>query len=359
MNRRTFLHCSGLAAVALADRATAWADDRKEPKNISDLLATVVKDHKLPGIAAIAVRDGQVIAQGVAGLREIGKPDVIQLEDRFAIGSCTKRMTVLLMMRLVDAGKLKFETTVAESLPDVKTRDEYRKVTLAQLLTFTGGIQPYEQIGPRRTPILFEKGTVAERLPRFVGHVLNEEPINAVGTERYSNASYILAGYMAERLCKAPFSTLMGDYVFKPLDMIRSGFGRPRTADRPNEPWQHTRGNDGYKPIPVMDALPEAIMGAPGGVHCSIGDFAKFAAYMLAAAQGQYTLLKPATVEHAKKVLGREQLGGGGEDFGGTQWLTAGMQVSPRKKLAIVVAVNGGDAEDACHAVFEGIGRRV
>src|SRR5262245_35138678 len=99
MNRRTFLRGSGLAALALADRTLAWADDHKVPKNISDLLATVVKDHKLPGIAAMAARDGQVIAQGVAGVREIGKPDAIQLEDRFAIGSCTKRMTVFLVMR--------------------------------------------------------------------------------------------------------------------------------------------------------------------------------------------------------------------------------------------------------------------
>jgi CubicO group peptidase (beta-lactamase class C family) len=323
------------------------------------LVATVVKDHKLPGMAAMAVRDGRVVAQGVAGVREVGKPDAIQLEDRFGIGSCTKRMTVFLAMRLVDAGKLKFDTTVADALPDVKMRDEYRKVTIAQLLTFTGGIQPYTQIGPRLTPILFEKGPAAERLAHFVEHVLNEEPINAVGTERYSNASYILAGFMAARLCKTPFESLMTDYVFKPLGMTRSGFGRPRNAERPTEPWQHTRASSGYKPIPANEPLPEAILAAAGGVHCPIGEFARFATYMLAASQGQYTLLKAATVEQAKKALGREELGGGGEDFGGTQWLHAGMQVSPRKKLAIVVAVNGGDAEDACHAVFEAIAKSV
>jgi CubicO group peptidase (beta-lactamase class C family) len=359
MHRRTFLRSAGLVAVDLARRPELWAEDRQEPKNIGDVLATVVKDHKLPGMAATAVRDGQVVARGVAGVREVGKPDPIELEDRFAIGSCTKRMTVLLVMRLVDAGKLKFDTTVGDALPDVKMRDEYRKVTLAQLLTFTGGIQPYTQIGPRRTPILFEKGPTAERLAHFVEHLLNEEPINAVRIEQYSNASYILAGFMAARLCKAPFESLMSEYVFRPLGMTKSGFGRPRNAQRPTEPWQHTRGSTGYKPVPATEPLPEAIMAAPGGAHCSIGDFARFAAYMLAASQGQYTSLKPATVEQAKKMLGREALGGGGEDFGGTQWLHAGLQVLPRKKLAIVVAVNGGDAEDACHAAFEAIGKNV
>src|SRR5207249_1320620 len=118
----------------------------------------------------------QIVAQGVAGVRELGKEDKIALQDRFPIGSCTKRMTGLVIGRLVDAGTLSFNLTLADALPDIPMRDEYRKVTLAQLLNFTGGIQPYTRIGPRITPALFQiKGTPVERREKFVKHLLQEE----------------------------------------------------------------------------------------------------------------------------------------------------------------------------------------
>lgn len=345
MNRRTFL--GSTIAVAMEPLASARCAERREPVNINDVIEAVRKKFDLPGMAAAVVRDGQIVAQGVAGVREVGKPDLIRLDDRFAIGSCAKRMTVLLVIRLVDAGRLKFDSRLGDLLPGVKMRDEYRLVTVAQLLSFTGGIQPYEQIGPRITPILFEAGTATEVRRRFVEHVLNEPPIGKIGAARYSNASYVLAGAAAERAGGAPFEALMAEYVFRPLGMTRSGFGRPRNADRPTEPWQHVRRGDRYQPIPIRDMPAERVMAAPGGVHCPIGDFARFAAYKLAAARGNYALIQPATAVSAVKALGEERLADG-DDFGGTPWLHAGLRVDSQKNVAVVVATNAGDSEDAC-----------
>lgn len=350
MNRRTFFGCT--LAIGVGSRAIARADNPPNPIDIGAEMEAVRKKHDLPGMAVAVVRDGRVVAQGVAGVRELGKPDPIRINDRFSIGSCAKRMTVLLAIRLVDAGKLKFEANLGDLLPGVKMREEYRPVTLAQLLSFTGGIQPYEQIGPRITPILFEPGSAKEARGKFVEHVLNEEPIGKIGAFRYSNASYVVAGAVAERAGGARFETLMAEYVFQPLGMAHSAFGRPRTAERPAEPWQHARRGDRYQPIPVRDMPAERVMAAPGGVHCTIGDFAKFAAYKLAAARGKYALIQPATAELAVKALGRERFGDG-DDFGGTPWLHAGLRVNSQANTAVVVAINAGDSEDACTQAFD------
>lgn len=345
MDRREFLGCA--VAMSIGSRVLARAEDRREPVDIGNTIETVRKKFDLPGMAAAVVRDGKIVAQGAAGVRELGKPEPIRIDDRFGIGSCTKPMTVLLVMRLVDAGKLKFDSKLSDMLPGVRMRDEYRPVTVAQLLTFQGGIQPYEQIGPRITPILFEPGTAAEARRKFVEHVLNEPPIGKVGESRYSNASYVLAGAIAELAGGAPYESLMEQYVFQPLGMTRSGFGRPRNAERPTEPWQHVRRGDNYQPIPVRDMPAERVMAAPGGAHCPIGDFARFAVYKLAAARGNYALIQPATAEAARKALGRESFGDG-EEFGGTPWLHAGLRVNSQNNLALVVATNAGDSEDAC-----------
>ena len=91
-----------------------------------------------------------MVAAAVTGVRHVEKPDLITINDRFAIASCTKTMTQLAIARVVDLDKLSFDTTIGEVLPEIEMRDVYRKVTLAQLLTFQGGIQPYTMIaGPQ------------------------------------------------------------------------------------------------------------------------------------------------------------------------------------------------------------------
>jgi CubicO group peptidase (beta-lactamase class C family) len=358
MNRRNFIQSAGLAVLAACGRlaAVASAEDR-EPKDLSDQLEGIRKEDQLPGLAAAVVRGDQIVAQGVAGVRQVDTDDKITLEDRFPIGSCTKRMTAVMIGRVIDSEKLSFETTLVEALPDIPMRDDYRKVTIAQLLTFTGGIQPYTQVGPKLTPILFElKGSAAEQQEQFVKHVLQEEPVVKPGTERkYSNASYVVAVFAASRKTGRGWEALMEEEVFEPLRLTKAGFGRPRSKERPNEPWLHRKGEKGYEPEPKEpQAEPAAVLAGAGGVHCSIRDFARFASYELSAARGKDALRKPATARRWQE-LSQGETSEGRPVFGGTPWLTAGYVLWPSKNVAAAVAVNGGSAADACKAVFKAV----
>jgi CubicO group peptidase (beta-lactamase class C family) len=361
MDRRQFLGVAGLMAFAISARSIeiARGDDKSRLQDISDLLEAIRKRYELPALVAAAVRGPRLVAAGAVGVRRVGKPDKVTLDDRFLIGSCTKDMTVLMICCLVNEGHLDFSMTLGDFLPGMKMRDEYRRVSLAQLLAFRGGIRPYTEIGPRLTPILFRQGPAAERLARFVEHVLNEEPVAKPGTAmRYSNASYVLAAYVAAQKNRARYEALVAKYVFQPLGMSSAGFGQPKTRERPNEPSFHVKRGQGYMPIPDQTRLPEAILAPAGGCHCSIRDFAKFAAHQLVAAQGKDPLLKPATLEIARKAL-RGEAPGGGISFGGTPWLHAGYEVAPRKDFAVVVATNCGAGDDACEAVFKAVRKRL
>ncbi len=361
MKPRVFCACCALALLTILTRlSAAAASDRVGAQDISELLEAIRKEHDLPGMAAAVVRGPQVVAEGVAGVREVGKDARIALDDRFRLGSCTKRMTILMLLRLIMAGLLSFDLTLADALQDLPMREEYRPVTLGQLLSFTGGIPPYTQIGPKLTPVLFEgKGSLAEQRERFVKHVLQEEPVAKPGTERnYSNASYAVAALMASRRAGRPWEALLEEQVFKPLGMTSAGFGRPRSKERPNEPWLHARGPMGYRPEPAeRPSDPGAVLAGAGGVHCSIRDFAKFASYELSAARGKDTLLKPALAKRWQELTEGERAEGR-PVFGGTQVLTAGYVLWPSKNLAVVVAVNGGSALEACRAVFKAVEKR-
>jgi CubicO group peptidase (beta-lactamase class C family) len=360
MKTRCFILGAGLALLAGFGRLVApvpAADECPAAKDLSDLLEALRREHDLPGLAAAVVRGDRVVAQGVAGVRKLGEDARLTLGNRFQIGSCTKPMTILMILRLIAAGKLSFDTTLAEALPDVPMRDAYRKVTLAQLLTFTGGIPPYTRVGPKITPLLFElKGSVAEQRQQFVKHVLQEEPVAQPGTTKtYSNASFAVAALVASRRSGRPWEALMEEEVFQPLGMSNAGFGRPRSKERPNEPWSHLKGPSGYRPEPAdWPAGPGVVLAGAGGVHCPIRDFARFASYQLSAARGKDALLKPATARRWQELARGEGVEGR-PLFGGTQGISAGYVLWPSKNLGVVVAVNGGSAQDACRAVFKAI----
>jgi CubicO group peptidase (beta-lactamase class C family) len=272
MDRRTFLGSAAAFAAMLANRSHAQV---KVQESLAELLEGALQEHELPGIAAAIVRGGKTIAEAAAGVRKVGGDAKITLDNRFGMASCTKRMTAAMVCRVIDSGRLALDTTLAEALPDLTMRDDYKAVTVGQLLNHTGGLPSYLQVGSEVTPNLNKlSGTPAEQRQQFITLPLQDEPIVKPGTEsRYSNAGYALVGFVAEQRTGKSWEALMREEVFKPLAMANAGFGRPRTADRPDEPWLHAWTGDKYEPesedrVNALEALAPA-----GNVHCSIRDF--------------------------------------------------------------------------------------
>jgi CubicO group peptidase (beta-lactamase class C family) len=235
----------------------------------------------------------------------VGEQESIALDDRFAMASCTKRMTAAMIARVIDSERLSFETTLAEALPDIPMREAYRGVTVAQLLLFSGGIQPYltfDMIQSAKLAAL--QGTAREKREQFVKQVLQEEPVVKPGTERrYSNASYAVVAFAAEQRTGQSWESLMQREVFEPLGMQTAGFGRPRSNERPHQPTLHRKSETGFEPEPDYRVNFMSVFAPAGDIHCSIRDFARFAIYELIAARGDNKLLKPATAKRQQELL--------------------------------------------------------
>jgi CubicO group peptidase (beta-lactamase class C family) len=395
MRRREFLQLAGLGVTLSAANAWARAEEPDQQQWLVDLVHAVREKYKLPGMAAAIIGEEGLVAAAVSGVRHVDKPDLITLDDRFLIASCTKTMSQLTIARVVDAGKLTFQTTIGEVLPEMEMRDVYRDVTLGQLLTFQGGIQPYMNFLSSEAERLFAsfKGTVAEQRRAFVRHVLSEEPVATPGSGRnYSNASYAIAALLATTRTGRDWESLVTEHVFRPLGMTRAGFGRPSNAQHPNEPWLHTNGtgpgladeppgkkagpkktggpkttgpgllrrkqpapvsNEPYRPQPE-DMQERVALAAAGGVHCSIGDFAKFVHYELQTLTGKDPLLTPATAAEMREKLGISRREGVGIR-GGSTYVSAGYILWPSRKLAAAAMVNAGGAAQACTDIFNAV----
>ena len=331
----------GMVLVAAALPAFA------QSKNLDSVLSQVRDELKIPGMAAVAMRDGKVVGAGAVGLRELNQPDAATADDLSMIGSCGKSATRLLIARLIDQHKLKFESTLGELLPGVKMRDEFRNVTIEQLLAHRGGIPPYTEIRPGKNEIVMKlQGPPRQQRAALVAHVLKEDEPAAKPGERfvYSNAGYALLGHIAETILDTTFEDVIREQVFGPLGMKSARVGVPSSEPKGAHLVGHRRTPQGFEPVSgnrggILPLSPAGMM------SCSAHDFAKLAA-ALADCEGE-NKSKFLSAETAKKLKATRP-GGQSEGvvfLGGEGSFTAGFATWPSKNLAIVVVTNAGDCD--------------
>lgn len=330
-------------------------------------LEAIRKKHDLPALALVVVKDGRICERAAVGVRKLGDSTPVTTNDVFHIGSCTKSMTATLTAMLIEEGKLRWNTTVAEVFPELKGRmdKQYETVTVEQLLHHRGGVPgtPPPAAWKRARE---ESGSLVQQRREFVEAVLRQPPEATPGTRMiYSNQGYAILGAMLERLAGTNYEALMTERLFKPLHMDTAGFGPPGTLDKVDQPWGHLRS--AFATIPVQSDNPPAIASA-GRVHCSLDDLARFA--MLHLQPATSGLLKAETLArlHAPPatagatgppdnyacgwvVLQRDWAGGTALWHNGsnTMWYTV-MWLAPEKNFAVIVATNvaGPDAEQGC-----------
>src|SRR5690606_31912781 len=97
------------------------------------------REHKLVGLAAMVMTGGEVIESAADGERKSGSDVAVTIEDQWHLGSITKSITATMIARLIEAGKMKWDDTVGEILSEASIHEEWKAVTLRQLLTHTSG----------------------------------------------------------------------------------------------------------------------------------------------------------------------------------------------------------------------------
>ena len=354
-------------SVAEAASAPAATTASAPATDLNDRLEALRSQHKLPALAAAVIKGQTTVALGAVGVRKDGGSERVTVEDKFHIGSCTKSMTATLAAMLVEEGKLKWTTKIADVFPECAAamHADYRDVTQEQLLSHRGGAPASLDEDGLWGRIWKHRGTPTEQRLFLLDGVVTKPPVATPGTKYiYSNAGYAIAGAMLERITGKPWEELVRERLFKPLGMSSAGFGTPATAGKVDQPWGHTAGLMSLKPVPPGPGGDNPVaIGPAGTVHCSIGDLAKYAAFHLQGARGEGQLLKADSFKKLHTpIAGQEYALGwlvvqrGWAD--GTTLTHAGSNtmfytviwIAPKKDFAVVVATNlGGDkAEKGC-----------
>jgi len=341
------------------------------PEAFERTLERIRTKHKLPGLAAAAVRGDKVVAMGVSGVRRQGAVDKIEPDDRFHIASCTKSMTATLAAVAVHKGQLKWTTSLTDALPTLaaKVRPEYRLATLEQLLAHEARIPAYTQPSRQRTEQMQAiQGTPPEQRLAFLAEVLGtEKPNDGSGNHAYSNVGYTTVGAIVERAAGVAWEELLRRELAGPLGMKSLGFGYPATAKTPDQPRGHSESNGHVVELPLDQSRELAVCLWPAGaVHCSIGDLARYAADHLNGLRGRPALLPQAMYQRLHRPLN-----GGDDGFtlgwgvrpdkrwgvmhfgaGSGGWFFVRIVIVLEHNAAVVVASNSGQAAAATNELY-------
>lgn len=301
-SRRNFLARSILAPTlafpvlsGLANSTNGPQPKAGEGRKLDELLPGIRAKHGLPALAAGVMSNGDLLALGAAGFRKMGEETEVTQNDKFHIGSCTKAMTATLAAMAVERGILNWMTTLADVFPERagKMHQHYREVTLQQLLTHRSGAPANgTTYGPK-------DASLREQRLAYMDAVLAKSPIAAPGARfEYSNAGYIIAGAMLERVNDRPWEELIRRDLFAPLGMATAGFGPPSRRDAVDQPWGHVFSDGKFRPR-YGDNPPA--LGPAGTVHCSLSDYLKFADFHASGGTRPEGILRQASIEYLQR----------------------------------------------------------
>lgn len=190
---------------------------------IDALLNQYFKFQEFNGSALVA-EEGKIIYKKGFGMANMEWNIPNSPDTKFRLGSVTKQFTAMLIMQLVEDGKLKLHIPITTYIPDYP-KDQGEKITIHHLLTHTSGIPNYTDqpsfISIMRNPI-----TPIDLIKTFWNLPLEFEP----GAKfKYSNSGYIVLGYIIEKVTGKTYEEMLKEMIFEPLGMKNSGYDH--TAD--------------------------------------------------------------------------------------------------------------------------------
>ncbi len=288
------------------------------------LKLTVSRAGGAPGVVAMATDSTGNIYEGAAGVRELGKPEAMTTDAVMLLASCTKAVTGVAVMQLVEEGKLKLEDAAGKYVPEIdaiqvldgfeangepRLRKPRTPITLKHLMLHTAGFG-YD---------FFSEDLLRYRSARDIPSVLGctfssiQDVLLHDPGERWTYGNNIdWLGRVVEMLRGKRLGEVLREHIFTPLAMQDIAFTMTPSM-RARLVAIHQRSADGQltaHPEIVLPQPPDMEMGG-AGLYSTIGEYMKFIRMVLNDGAGPHgRVLKAASVaQMASNGLGKLKSG--------------------------------------------------
>ena len=318
-----------LFTLALLPAVSGQALDKAKLDQFFDRLA---EKNKAMGSLVVA-KDGNVVYNRTIGYSQItpAAKKAITPQTRFRIGSITKMFTAVMILQLVDEGKLKLTDTLDKYFASVPNAN---KITIAHLLSHRSGIH-----GIRNMPSLRDKGaTPTEHLAML--EKAGPSDFEPGSKFAYTNENYLLLGMLIEKLTGKTYQENLTKRITSKIGLKDTYESRSSVDPGKNETYSYRFGRDWDQDAEIHWSL---FFGA-GSIISTPYDLTKFITGLF---DGKLISKRSLALMTTMKDdygfgIGVEQFGG--KTFyghtGGAQSYGAWLTYMPEEKLALAYATN-------------------
>lgn len=272
-------------------------DDAAIAQKAEEYIKKIQKDWKIPGLSVSISKGGKVVYAKGFGVKELtnnmfndGKNQVDE-NTVFQIGSISKSFTAAVMAQLVDEGKIKWEDTVKNILPDFRMYDKWveENLQVRDIMTHHTGIRG--QAGTYIPNLGYGREDVYKMLP-FI-----KPSYGFRGGYEYNNITFIIASKIIEKLTGKSWEDNVRERILIPLGMTstsinKEGFNAAKNVAVPHE-FYYAKGkmltdstwtdslvvNPLYGDEQALHWL--TVIGPAGGINSTAVDMAKYAQFHL------------------------------------------------------------------------------
>jgi CubicO group peptidase (beta-lactamase class C family) len=341
-----------LRLVALAVLLALPLTARAQAPNVAALADKAALEQfekqKLVGLGVAVVHDGKIAFQKGYGFADKEKNVAVDpAKSLFRWASCSKPLTAVAALQLVEAGKLDLDKDVREYVPEFP--DKGVTLTTRQLLGHQAGIVHYVNGKVIKTERAYEAKNPFEDVVLALDTFKDSPLVNRPGEKySYTTHGYILLSAVVQRAGKETFIDQVQARILEPLGTttLQPDY---QWKDIPNRAVGYKRAGD--KVMTDEDADVSWKLGG-GGFLSSTEDFAKFAAGLvnrkLVSEQTEAAMWQPLKL----KTGAATNYGLGftfGKTPGGHSWVGHSgsqektrtmMMLVPKSKTAVVVMSN-------------------
>jgi CubicO group peptidase (beta-lactamase class C family) len=319
-----------VTVLTLASFTAGYAQALNKAK-LDQFFDRLAEKNKAMGSLTIA-KDGKVVYTRAIGYAQIDgttkKP--LTAASRFRIASITKTYTAVMILQLVEEGKLKLTDTLVKFFPQVPNAP---KITILQILSHRSGIPNI-----RRDQATWKPGTPVTK-DEILALIVKGTPEFEPDTKNsYSNSGYFLLGLILEKLTGKPYDQALEERINSKIGLKDTYIATGRIDVNKGEALTYINtGGDWKQGFETDPSIGFQLISTPG-------DMAKFIQSLF-----DLKLISQDSLNQMKTMRDDEGLGmvtftfagktfygntGGGDNYG--SWLA----YQPEEKLVVAYTTN-------------------
>lgn len=327
-----------LPALALA-AAPPWV------AGLADELDRYRAEWHVPGAAVVVVKDDKVVLVTGLGVKELGRPERVGADTRFAIGSNTKAFTAALAAALAAEGKLSLDDHLAELLPGFALEDPWvtRHATLRDALSHRLGYERWAG-----DVVAWGSSYDAREVLRRI-RFLAPRP-DGYRTYGYNNWPFTAAALVVEARGGRPWADALQERLLGPMGMTRTTVGPPEPGPDVDLATPHSFLRGAWRPIPHTRLGAYAPAAA---IYSTAGDLGRWLRTQLAdgALEGKRILPAQALAEMRSAATPQKLAPAYLARFPGTTLRAAGLGLMLRASRGRLVVEHSGAVDGMFSAV--------